>query len=120
MLGNMDEVVVEGLRLLAKLGARPEERAVGTWIEVDVRVGLAGPAGEEDTLDATVDYTWVASECARLAEVETATLERYAAEAAETVLAHRLARRVEVAARKTAAPARFVAEFGVVVVRERR
>lgn len=114
----MDEVFVEGVRVLARLGVGEDERRLGCWVEVDVRAGLAHSAAGDD-LARSVDYTQLAEACAAAASVETRTVERFCERVAESVLAHPNCAEVRVEARKLAASAPLLAEYGACVVRTR-
>jgi dihydroneopterin aldolase len=61
----MDIIFIEDLRLEARIGIHPREKAVPQMLMLDIRMGVAStaPAGASDDIRDTVDYAAV---CARL------------------------------------------------------
>jgi dihydroneopterin aldolase len=112
----MDQVFVEGLRLFAPVGVSEAERAVGCWIELDVRATLSG-AAHRDALEATLDYRALAEACGRAVAEPTKTLEAVCCRVAEAVLAMPGVAEAEVEARKPAPPADLHGVVGARVVR---
>lgn len=117
----MHAVIMEGLRVLARVGVLAEERKLGTWIEVDATVEMSGTSFAGDSIHDTVDYTWVAQTATEIAMEESRTLEHYCDLVAQELLSHDLAVEVEVTARKRTAPCAYAVDaFGVTVSRAKR
>lgn len=117
----MDAVIMEGLRVLARVGVLEEERSLGTWIEVDATVELGNTSFADDSINETVDYTWIAETATEIGQAESRTLEHYCDLVAQELLSHDLAVEVEVTARKRTAPCAFAVDaFGVTVSRAKR
>jgi FolB domain-containing protein len=83
-----DQLVVKGLRLVARVGVTDEERATPQGVVVDlvVRTNLAAAGGSDD-LAETIDYSTLISSVAEVVQGQEANL-------LET-LAHRVAAKVE-------------------------
>lgn len=53
----MDFIQLTGIRCYGYTGYLQEERLLGQWFEVDLRIGLElSAAGESDQIDDTLDY----------------------------------------------------------------
>jgi 7,8-dihydroneopterin aldolase/epimerase/oxygenase len=53
----MDFIQLTGIRCYGYTGYLQEERFLGQWFEVDLRIGLnLAPAGQSDQIDDTLDY----------------------------------------------------------------
>lgn len=121
----VDRIELRGLRVLARVGVLPHERAQDQPLEIDLDLTLdLGPAGRSDDLADTVDYGAV---CAAVATTvgsagHVALLERLAQSVTDAVLA--LDPRidaVEVAVRKLRPPVPHeLVTSGVRIRRERR
>ncbi|MFP3900901.1 MAG: dihydroneopterin aldolase [Acidimicrobiia bacterium] len=119
-----DRLELRGLRVLARCGVPPDERARAQPLELDLdlTVDLAA-AGRSDDLADTVDYGAVCDVAVAAAESgPSALLEAVAEAVASAVLAHdRRIGAVEVAVRKLRPPVPHqLATSGVRVHRERR
>ena len=121
-MSTVDRIELRGLRVVAVVGARPEERTQPQPIELDLDVVLdLDAAGASDRLDDTLDYGALCREVE--AVVSTAApqlLERLATLVADAVLAHGEVRSVTVAVRKLRPPvAHDLATAGVRLTRHR-
>lgn len=119
----MDEIQLDGLRLLGTHGVLAEEQTRAQPFEVDVVLSVdLSRASASDDLGDTIDYGGVVSLVASVVESEHfALLERLAGRAADVVLAHdeRIAS-VAVTVRKLRPPVPHdLASAGVRVVRTR-
>ncbi|HEX6237654.1 MAG TPA: dihydroneopterin aldolase [Acidimicrobiales bacterium] len=118
-----DRLELRGLRVLARCGASPDERARAQPLELDLdlTVDLAA-AGRSDDLADTVDYGAVCDVAVAAAESgPTALLESVAESVASALLAHdQRIGAVDVAVRKLRPPVpHHLATSGVRVHRER-
>jgi 7,8-dihydroneopterin aldolase/epimerase/oxygenase len=53
-----DAIYVNGIRAFGHLGVLPEERTLGQWFEVDLKLSVdLAQAGQSDRLDDTYDYS---------------------------------------------------------------
>jgi dihydroneopterin aldolase len=119
----MDEIQLNGLRLMGTHGVLAEEQTRAQPFEVDVTLSVdLTRASTSDVLEDTIDYGGVVSLVASVVEVEHfALLERLAGRTADVVLAHddRIAS-VAVSVRKLRPPVPHdLASAGVRVVRSR-
>jgi dihydroneopterin aldolase len=101
-----DRIELRGLRVLALCGVLPEERVRRQPFELDLDVFVdLTRAGSTDDLEHTVDYGALCASLAELARDEQyGLLERFAARAADVVLATPLVTAVTVRIRKLRPP----------------
>jgi 7,8-dihydroneopterin aldolase/epimerase/oxygenase len=107
----MDVIQLTGIRCYGYTGYLEEERFLGQWFEVDLRLHLdLAPAGVSDRLEETLDYRSVISAVKEIVSTQKfALVEKLAAALVDAVLAHSLVQTVELKLHKLAAP---IPDFG--------
>lgn len=107
----MDFIQLTGIRCYGYTGYLPEERFLGQWFEVDLRMGVdLAAAGQSDRIDDTLDYRSV---IAAVKEIISTAKFDLVEKLAETIMAQVLAfdqvQQVELKLHKPAAP---IPDFG--------
>lgn len=107
----MDVIQLTGLRCYGYTGYLPEERVLGQWFEVDLRLHIdLAPAGGSDRLEDTLDYRRIIAGVKEIiGTAKFALVERLAAAVVERVLVEPLVQTVELKLHKVAAP---IPDFG--------
>jgi len=101
-----DAIRIQGIRGYGYTGYFDEERTLGQWFEVDLRIALdLSRTGADDDLAHSLDYAAVVQRVkAVLEESRCRTVERLATVVCEAVLGFAPVERVEVVLTKVAAP----------------
>jgi 7,8-dihydroneopterin aldolase/epimerase/oxygenase len=107
----MDVIQLTGIRCYGYTGYLAEERFLGQWFEVDLRIGVdLAPAGQSDRIEDTLDYRGVIAAVKELISTAKFDLvEKLAETIVSTVLAFDLVKQVELKLHKPAAP---IPDFG--------
>jgi 7,8-dihydroneopterin aldolase/epimerase/oxygenase len=107
----MDIIQLTGIRCYGYTGYLEEERYLGQWFEVDLRIGLdLATAGRSDRIEDTLDYrSVIASVKEIISTAKFALVEKLAETIISTVLACDGVRQVELKLHKPAAP---IPDFG--------
>ncbi len=116
--GNVDRIVIAGLRELGVHGALPEEQTRPQPFEVDVEltVDLSSP-GDSDMLEDTVDYAAVSEAVSRVVRTERyQLLERLATRIAEVCCTDDRVTGVTVTVRKLHPPVRAMVDHVAVCI----
>ena len=102
----MDCIQLTGIRGYGYVGALPEERSLGQWFEVDLRLSLdLSLSGQSDELSDTLDYCDIIELVQMLIKTSKFTLlERLATVIAEKILTFDRISQVQVRLIKPAAP----------------
>ncbi|MDY6937452.1 MAG: dihydroneopterin aldolase [Cyanobacteriota bacterium] len=102
----MDSIQLTGLRCYGYTGYLPEERILGQWFEVDLKLWFdLKAAGQSDRLEDTLDYRPIVSAARQVIETSKySTIERLAQAIADAILDGGRVGRVQVRLSKTAAP----------------
>jgi 7,8-dihydroneopterin aldolase/epimerase/oxygenase len=113
----MDFIQLTGIRCYGYTGYLQEERFLGQWFEVDLRIGIdLAPAGQSDRIEDTLDYRSVIAAVKEIiSTAKFALVEKLAETIITTVLASDLVRQVELKLHKPAAP---IPDFGGEIVIE--
>jgi 7,8-dihydroneopterin aldolase/epimerase/oxygenase len=107
----MDVIQLTGIRCYGYTGYLAEERVLGQWFEVDLRlhVDLAA-AGRSDRIEETLDYRGVIAAVKEIVSTQKfALVEKLAATLVEKVLENSMVQTVELKLHKLAAP---IPDFG--------
>jgi 7,8-dihydroneopterin aldolase/epimerase/oxygenase len=107
----MDFIQLTGIRCYGYTGYLQEERFLGQWFEVDLRIGLdLAPAGQSDHIEDTLDYRSVIAAVKEIiSTAKFALVEKLAETIITTVLALDQVQQVELKLHKPAAP---IPDFG--------
>ncbi|MCY7366880.1 MAG: dihydroneopterin aldolase [Chamaesiphon sp.] len=107
----MDFIQLTGIRCYGYTGYLKEERFLGQWFEVDLRIGLdLAPAGQSDRIDDTLDYrSVIAAVKAIISTAKFDLVEKLAETIITKVLEFDLVQQVELKLHKPAAP---IPDFG--------
>jgi 7,8-dihydroneopterin aldolase/epimerase/oxygenase len=107
----MDFIQLTGIRCYGYTGYLQEERFLGQWFEVDLRIGLdLAPAGQSDRIDDTLDYRSVIAAVKEIISTAKFDLVEKLAETIITkVLEFEKVQQVELKLQKPAAP---IPDFG--------
>jgi 7,8-dihydroneopterin aldolase/epimerase/oxygenase len=107
----MDFIQLTGIRCYGYTGYLEEERFLGQWFEVDLRIGLdLASAGQSDQIEDTLDYRSVIFAVKEIVSTaKFALVEKLAETIVNTVLAFDLVQQVELKLHKPAAP---IPDFG--------
>lgn len=107
----MDVIQLTGIRCYGYTGYLPEERILGQWFEVDLRIGLdLSVAGQSDRIEETLDYRSVIVAVKEIvANARFALIEKLADQILTTVLAYDMVQQVELKLHKPGAP---IPDFG--------
>jgi 7,8-dihydroneopterin aldolase/epimerase/oxygenase len=107
----MDVIQLTGIRCYGYTGYLPEERILGQWFEVDLRLGVnLALAAQSDRIEDTLDYRGVIADVKEIiATAKFALVEKLAEKIVTTVLAYDRVRYVELKLHKPAAP---IPDFG--------
>ncbi|ERN42095.1 dihydroneopterin aldolase [Rubidibacter lacunae KORDI 51-2] len=107
----MDIIDLTGIRVYGYTGYLPEERSLGQWFEVDLKLWLdLAPAGTSDDIAHTLDYRKAIAAVRELVKTARFNLvEKLASAIADTVLEFELVEQVGVRLSKPAAP---IPDFG--------
>jgi 7,8-dihydroneopterin aldolase/epimerase/oxygenase len=107
----MDVIQLTGIRCYGYTGYLQEERILGQWFEVDLRMTVdLAPAGKSDTIEDTLDYrSVIAAVKDIIATAKFALIEKLAEKIITTVLDFDKVQQVELKLHKPAAP---IPDFG--------
>jgi 7,8-dihydroneopterin aldolase/epimerase/oxygenase len=107
----MDVIQLTGIRCYGYTGYLPEERILGQWFEIDLRIGVdLAPAGTSDTIEDTLDYRSVIATVKEIVSTaKFALIEKRAEKIITTVLDFDKVHQVELKLHKPAAP---IPDFG--------
>ena len=107
----MDFIQLTGIRCYGYTGYLQEERCLGQWFEVDLRIGLdLATAGQSDRIEDTLDYRSVIAAVKEIiSTAKFALVEKLAETIITTVLAFHKVQQVELKLHKPAAP---IPDFG--------
>jgi 7,8-dihydroneopterin aldolase/epimerase/oxygenase len=107
----MDVIQLTGIRCYGYTGYLPEERILGQWFEVDLRMSLdLSSAGRSDRIEETLDYRSVIVAVKDIiANAKFALIEKLAAKIVTTVLDFEMVQQVELKLHKPGAP---IPDFG--------
>jgi 7,8-dihydroneopterin aldolase/epimerase/oxygenase len=107
----MDVIQLTGIRCYGYTGYLAEERFLGQWFEVDLRLHLdLSIAGGSDRLEDTLDYRSIIAAVKEIVGTQKfALVEKLAAALAEAALADPMVQTVELKLHKLAAP---IPDFG--------
>ena len=107
----MDVIQLTGIRCYGYTGFLAEERFLGQWFEVDLRIGVdLAPAGQSDRIDDTLDYRSVIAAVKEIiSTVKFDLIEKLAETIVTTVLNFDKVQQVELKLHKPAAP---IPDFG--------
>jgi 7,8-dihydroneopterin aldolase/epimerase/oxygenase len=107
----MDVIQLTGIRCYGYTGYLPEERVLGQWFEVDLRISLdLAPAGRSDRIEETLDYRSVIIAVKDIiATAKFALVEKLADKIVTTVLDFDMVQQVELKLHKPGAP---IPDFG--------
>ena len=107
----MDVIQLTGIRCYGYTGYLAEERFLGQWFEVDLRIGLnLAIAGQSDRIEDTLDYrSTIAAVKEIIATTKFDLVEKLAETIITTVLGFDRVQQVELKLHKPAAP---IPDFG--------
>jgi 7,8-dihydroneopterin aldolase/epimerase/oxygenase len=107
----MDVIQLTGIRCYGYTGYLPEERFLGQWFEVDLRLSVdLAIAGQSDRIEDTLDYrSVIAAVKAIISTAKFALVEKLAETIVATVLDFDRVQQVELKLHKPAAP---IPDFG--------
>ncbi len=107
----MDVIQLVGIRCYGYTGYLAEERYLGQWFEVDLRIGIdLATAGQSDRIEDTLDYRRVISTVKEIVgTAKFALVEKLAETIIATVLNFDQVQQVELKLHKPAAP---IPDFG--------
>ncbi|WP_310430017.1 dihydroneopterin aldolase [Chamaesiphon sp. VAR_48_metabat_135_sub] len=107
----MDFIQLTGIRCYGYTGYLEEERFLGQWFEVDLRMGVdLAPAGQSDRIEDTLDYRSVIAAVKEIVSTaKFALVEKLAETIINTVLDFDMVQQVELKLHKPAAP---IPDFG--------
>jgi 7,8-dihydroneopterin aldolase/epimerase/oxygenase len=107
----MDIIQLTGIRCYGYTGYLPEERYLGQWFEVDLRLSLdLATAGQSDAIEDTLDYRSVIVDVKEIVSTAKFSLVEKLAETIVTrVLKYDRVQQVELKLHKPAAP---IPDFG--------
>ncbi|WP_310487484.1 dihydroneopterin aldolase [Chamaesiphon sp. VAR_69_metabat_338] len=107
----MDVIQLTGIRCYGYTGYLPEERVLGQWFEVDLRISVdLAPAGRSDRIEETLDYRSVIVAVKDIiATAKFALIEKLAEKIVTTVLDFDMVQQVELKLHKPGAP---IPDFG--------
>jgi 7,8-dihydroneopterin aldolase/epimerase/oxygenase len=107
----MDIIQLTGIRCYGYTGYLAEERFLGQWFEVDLRLSVdLAIAGKSDRIEDTLDYRSVIAEVKQIVSTQKfALVEKLADALVQAVLSHDLVHQVELKLHKLAAP---IPDFG--------
>jgi 7,8-dihydroneopterin aldolase/epimerase/oxygenase len=107
----MDAIHLTGIRSYGYTGYLEEERMLGQWFEVDVRISVdLATAGNSDRIEDTLDYRGVIADIKRIISTSKfALVERLADELVNTILHADRVQQVELKLHKPHAP---IPDFG--------
>jgi 7,8-dihydroneopterin aldolase/epimerase/oxygenase len=107
----MDFIQLTGIRCYGYTGYLQEERCLGQWFEVDLRIGVdLAPAGQSDRIEDTLDYRSVIAAVKEIISTAKFDLvEKLADTIITKVLEFDRVQRVELQLHKPAAP---IPDFG--------
>ena len=107
----MDVIQLTGIRCYGYTGYLAEERFLGQWFEVDLRIGLnLAIAGQSDRIEDTLDYrSTIAAVKEIIATAKFDLVEKLAETIITTVLGFDRVQQVELKLHKPAAP---IPDFG--------
>lgn len=107
----MDVIQLTGIRCYGYTGYLAEERFLGQWFEVDLRIGLdLAIAGQSDRIEDTLDYrSTIAAVKEIIATAKFDLVEKLAETIVTTVLGFDRVQQVELKLHKPAAP---IPDFG--------
>jgi 7,8-dihydroneopterin aldolase/epimerase/oxygenase len=107
----MDVIQLTGIRCYGYTGYLAEERFLGQWFEVDLRIGLdLAIAGKSDRIEDTLDYrSTIAAVKEIIATAKFDLVEKLAETIVTTVLGFDRVQQVELKLHKPAAP---IPDFG--------
>jgi 7,8-dihydroneopterin aldolase/epimerase/oxygenase len=107
----MDIIQLTGIRCYGYTGYLAEEKLLGQWFEVDLRLHLdLATAGKSDRIEDTLDYRSVIANVKEIISTEKFDLvEKLADTLVLAVLSHGLVQKVELKLHKLAAP---IPDFG--------
>jgi dihydroneopterin aldolase len=103
----MDCINLSGIRCYGYIGYLPEEKVLGQWFEVDLRIWLnLAQAGETDNIEHTIDYRSMISLVQTLVKTSKFDLlERLAGAIADAIIKQdNIVNKVQVTVIKPAAP----------------
>lgn len=115
-----DAIFVDGIRAFGHLGVLPEERAIGQWFNVDLRIQVdLSTAGASDRLTDTYDYCSAVTAIQNYIQTSQVQLLESAAEAiAAIVLTASIVQQVQVRLTKLVPPiANFNGAIAVEITR---
>lgn len=107
----MDVIQLTGIRCYGYTGYLQEERVLGQWFEVDLRMSVdLAPAGKSDEIEDTLDYrSVIAAVKDIISTAKFALIEKLAEKILTTVLDFDKVQQVELKLHKPAAP---IPDFG--------
>ncbi|MGC9524514.1 MAG: dihydroneopterin aldolase [Limnospira sp.] len=107
----MDSILIQGIRSYGYTGYLPEERTLGQWFEVNVRLWFdLRLAGQSDAIADTLDYRETIAIVDRIVKTaKFALIERLAEAIADALLNQSRAERVQIQLIKLAPP---IPDFG--------
>ena len=107
----MDVIQLTGIRCYGYTGYLAEERFLGQWFEVDLRIGLdLAAAGQSDRIEDTLDYrSTIAAVKEIISTAKFDLVEKLAEQIITTVLGFDRVQQVELKLHKPAAP---IPDFG--------
>jgi 7,8-dihydroneopterin aldolase/epimerase/oxygenase len=107
----MDVIQLTGIRCYGYTGYLAEERFLGQWFEVDLRIGLdLAVAGQSDRIEDTLDYrSTIAAVKEIISTAKFDLVEKLAEKIITTVLGFDRVQQVELKLHKPAAP---IPDFG--------
>jgi 7,8-dihydroneopterin aldolase/epimerase/oxygenase len=107
----MDVIQLTGIRCYGYTGYLQEERVLGQWFEVDLRMGVdLAPSGQSDAIEDTLDYRSVIAAVKEIiSTAKFALIEKLAEKILTTVLDFDKVQQVELKLHKPAAP---IPDFG--------
>lgn len=122
MTDEPDRILLQGIRLEARLGVSEDERALPQELELDVEVEAdLAAAGASDDLRDTLDYGQLVDLCREVVEArDHRLLESIASTVAGRVLASPRASGVTVRVRKLAVPIDADLDFAQVTIHRHR
>jgi 7,8-dihydroneopterin aldolase/epimerase/oxygenase len=108
---SMDIIQLTGIRCYGYTGYLPEERYLGQWFEVDLRLSLdLATAGQSDAIEDTLDYRSAIADVKEIVSTAKFSLVEKLAETIVTrVLKYDRVQQVELKLHKPAAP---IPDFG--------
>jgi 7,8-dihydroneopterin aldolase/epimerase/oxygenase len=107
----MDVIQLTGIRCYGYTGYLPEERILGQWFEVDLRIGIdLSAAGQSDLIEETLDYrSAIVTVKDIIATAKFALIEKLADKIVNTILDFDMVQQVELKLHKPGAP---IPDFG--------